>query len=42
MQFVAEKEIRPVIHKTYAFGDAGTALNDIARGEHFGKLTVAI
>jgi NADPH:quinone reductase-like Zn-dependent oxidoreductase len=42
MRFVAEKEIRPVIHKSYAFEDAGAALGDIARGEHFGKLAIAI
>ena len=42
MQFVAAKEIRPVIHKSYAFEDAGAALGDIARGEHFGKLAIAI
>jgi len=42
MKFVATHTIRPVIDKSYAFEEADTALRDIVRGEHFGKLIVKI
>lgn len=42
MQLVENKKIRPVISKNYAFEQANSALADIARAEHFGKLVVAI
>jgi NADPH:quinone reductase-like Zn-dependent oxidoreductase len=42
MSFVDQYRISPVIHKTYSFDDAGTAMKDINKGEHFGKLVVRI
>jgi NADPH:quinone reductase-like Zn-dependent oxidoreductase len=42
MAFVAEHAIRPVIDHAYAFEDAVSALSEIARGRHLGKLTVKI
>jgi NADPH:quinone reductase-like Zn-dependent oxidoreductase len=42
MKFVGEHGIRPIIGKRYAFEEAGAALNDIASGDHFGKLAVSI
>jgi len=42
MAFVAEHAIRPVIDGAYAFEDAPSALSEIARGRHLGKLTVKI
>ncbi len=42
MGFVGEHRIVPVIYRNYAFEDALDALRDIDRGEHVGKLTVAI
>ncbi|MGN6108159.1 MAG: zinc-dependent alcohol dehydrogenase family protein [Kofleriaceae bacterium] len=37
---VAHHRIRPVIHQTYAFEDARTALLDLRRGAHVGKLVI--
>lgn len=42
MAVVAEHEIRPVISQTYAFAEAGEALQDIVTGARFGKLVVEI
>ena len=42
MRFVDEHRISPVIHKSYAFDEAATAMQDINKGEHFGKLVVRI
>jgi len=42
MSFVDEHQISPVIHKSYAFDEAATAMQDINKGEHFGKLVVRI
>lgn len=37
---VAHHRIRPVIHQTYAFEDARTALLDLRAGAHVGKLVI--
>jgi len=42
MSFVDKHQISPVIHRTYSFDDAATAMRDISKGEHFGKLVVRI
>ncbi|MEE8527078.1 MAG: NAD(P)-dependent alcohol dehydrogenase, partial [Gammaproteobacteria bacterium] len=42
MQFVAKHQLRPVIHKSYSFENAGQALSDLPMGQHLGKLTVKI
>jgi NADPH:quinone reductase-like Zn-dependent oxidoreductase len=42
MDWVAKHEIRPVIHREYAFEDAAAALADLHEGAHFGKLVVRI
>ena len=42
MRFVDEHRVSPVIHKSYAFDEAATAMQDISKGEHFGKLVVRI
>lgn len=35
-------QVRPVISKQYPFAELGTALSELARGEHFGKIVVSI
>ncbi len=42
MRFVEEHALRPAIHKSYEFEQAGEALRNLPRGRHFGKLTVKI
>jgi NADPH:quinone reductase-like Zn-dependent oxidoreductase len=42
MNFVSEHGLQPVIGKSYPFEDAGAAMRDISKGEHFGKLTVKV
>ncbi len=42
MSFVDKHRISPVIHRTYPFDDAATAMQDISKGEHIGKLVVRI
>lgn len=42
MAFVGTHKITPVIEKNYPFEAAATALSDIDRGKHFGKLTISI
>ncbi len=42
MSFVDRHRISPVIHHSYSFDDAATAIGDINKGEHFGKLVVRI
>lgn len=42
MAFVEAHNIVPVIEKSYPFEEAATALRDIDKGSHFGKLTVSI
>jgi NADPH:quinone reductase-like Zn-dependent oxidoreductase len=42
MSFVDKHRISPVIHRTYPFDDAATAMQDISKGEHFGKLVIRI
>ena len=42
MAFVAEHDIHPVIGARYAFDAAGTALQDIVAGAHYGKLVIDI
>ena len=42
MTFVEDHKIIPVIDKSYPFKEAATALSDIDKGSHFGKLTVSI
>ncbi|MCK5424825.1 MAG: NAD(P)-dependent alcohol dehydrogenase [Emcibacter sp.] len=42
MAFVSKHKITPVIEKNYPFESAATALGDIDRGKHFGKLTISI
>jgi NADPH:quinone reductase-like Zn-dependent oxidoreductase len=42
MRFVDEHRVSPVIHKSYVFDEAATAMQDISKGEHFGKLVVRI
>lgn len=42
MKFCAQQEIVPVIDRAYAFDDAASAIRDIDKGEHFGKLVVRI
>jgi NADPH:quinone reductase-like Zn-dependent oxidoreductase len=40
MAFVEEHRIRPVIDRRYVLEEAGQAISDIAKGDHFGKLVV--
>ncbi len=42
MSFVAQQRISPIIHHIYSFADAATAIRDIDKGEHFGKLVIRI
>jgi NADPH:quinone reductase-like Zn-dependent oxidoreductase len=42
MSFVDQHRICPVIHQIYPFADAAPAMQDIDKGEHFGKLVVRI
>ena len=42
MRCVEEHRIRPPISARYAMEDTGTALGDLAKGGHFGKLVVTI
>jgi NADPH:quinone reductase-like Zn-dependent oxidoreductase len=42
MSFADKHQLLPVIHRVYPFADAASAIRDIARGEHFGKLVVRI
>ncbi len=42
MDFVGEHGIRPVIGRRYSFDEAGRAIQEITRGENFGKLVVTI
>ena len=40
MAFVETHRIRPVIDRRYVLEEAGQAIGDIAKGDHFGKLVV--
>ena len=42
LELMAANEIHPVISRSYAFDEAPAALKDIAAGQHFGKLVIAI
>ena len=42
LELMAKHEIHPVISKSYAFSEAPAALNDIAAGQHFGKLVISV
>ena len=42
MNFVGKHQIAPVIDRVYAFNEAATAMRDIDKGAHFGKLVVRI
>jgi len=39
---ISEAELRPVIDKTFAFGESRDALNHMATGNHFGKIVITI
>jgi NADPH:quinone reductase-like Zn-dependent oxidoreductase len=41
MRFVSEHRISPIIHKIYPFNEAAVAMQDIDKGEHFGKLVLS-
>jgi len=41
MRFVGEHRVSPIIHKIYRFDDAAVAMQDIDKGEHFGKLVLS-
>lgn len=40
--FYEEKKIRPVVCKTFGFGEAKEALGFLASGQHFGKVVVKV
>jgi len=42
MAFVEKHRIRPVIDRRYVLEEAGQAIGDIAKGDHFGKLVVSL
>ena len=42
MNFVGDHRIKPVISATYSLEEAGSALRDLSKGGHFGKLVVKI